>query len=630
MDNTFNKAIDPSDPSTPPEILTRLARSKCLSTRLAVAENPNTPENILNHLWEKHPASILKNPILNFWELSNPAGFRKHIDTAALLALYLHTGKSHSTLPTHIFTSEIFKKTIERAYSHSDPRIFKYAPFDPDPKNRLTFLNASLSQRNFDLFLEHAPEQAWDALANDPDPEIRLHFSKLLSITPSNIKPPRNAFTEAVRTLANLEDIDIHQHLARSPIIPPDVVDRIAHGVDLIAKTSLSGCLFIEEETLQLLLQDSDEKIRLEFAKYSSLPSAHQILLKDNSRNVRSKLAQNTRLSLSTLSQFDIKDHPSVLKNVFKNPRTNEKLRSRIFTEGHPDVRDVLTDYAIPINPRFYIAHKHLVPLDVRRKLPGRSGLSAPVIAELATDPDCQVRLQIANRLTGQYGWRVTPANLSLLARFIIDPAPEIRLSICNDPRLSTSQLITLSQDEVPEIRIKLAKHVLGELKNYRNSKHLNYYSSLYKKVAPLLLTLAKDSNSNVRHTVACGEEAPPDALGILFDDPLPKIQTSVKQITRFPFGSILDLEKNYSNDPKSGRFRETGTSPSNESLHLFAHSNNPFLRHISARYSRTTLSDLRALVNDPHPVVREAALAKLAMRESKKTPLIQHSIQPA
>lgn len=61
-------------------------------------------------------------------------------------------------------------------------------------------------------------------------------------------------------------------------------------------------------------------------------------------------LAQNWGVKLPILSQFDIKDHLSVLKNVFKNPRANEKLRSRIFTEGHPYVRYVLAEQGTPSN----------------------------------------------------------------------------------------------------------------------------------------------------------------------------------------------------------------------------------------------------------------------------------------
>lgn len=58
--------MNPVDPSTPPEELQFLARAKKVSIQRAVAENPNAPETLLNTLWEKHPACMLANPILDF------------------------------------------------------------------------------------------------------------------------------------------------------------------------------------------------------------------------------------------------------------------------------------------------------------------------------------------------------------------------------------------------------------------------------------------------------------------------------------------------------------------------------------------------------------------------------------
>jgi hypothetical protein len=622
--------MNPADPSTPPEELQFLARAKKVSIQRAVAENPNAPETLLNTLWEKHPACMLANPILDFWEITEPGSLLRHVTPPALLALYNHLGKSGMDLPTHIFTSDSLKKTLERAFSHSDDRIFLHAPFDPNAKNRLIFLQAAHRQSYFDLFLEQAPDRAWSALANDPDPEVRLHFAQLLSITPSSTNSPRPAFTEAVRKLANLEDLDIHQHLARSPIIPPDVIERIARVADSVAKTSLSGCLFATQESLQLLCQDEDEGIRRAFAKNSTLNAAHQILVKDTSPQVRSLLAQNRQVKLPILSQFDIKDHPSVLKNLFKNPRANENLRSRIFTEGHPDVRDVLTDHGTPLKSRFFIAHKSLIPLHVRRQMHSRTGLPAEIVAELATDPDRQVRLSIAKRLTGQYGWRTTKANLDLLGGFINDPDSEIRLSVCTDSRLTSSQIASLTQDVVVEVKEMVTSNILQRLKAYRNSRQPHYYRNLYEKTAHLLLARAKDPESRVRQAIARSKEAPPEALGILFDDPVPAISSAVRSTTQFPFGAILDLEKTALSSELKGPFRQGDSSPTSIAIHHFAHCKNPFLRHIAAHYSRTTLSDLRALGNDPHPVVREAAIAKLAMRESKRTSPLQYTTQPA
>jgi hypothetical protein len=258
-----------------------------------------------------------------------------------------------------------------------------------------------------------------------------------------------------------------------------------------------------------------------------------------------------------------------------------------------------------------------------------RTGLPAEIVAELATDPDRQVRLSIAKRLTGQYGWRKTKANLALLGGFISDPDSEIRLSVCSDPRLTSSQIASLTEDEVVEVKEMVTSNILQRLKGYRNSRQPHYYRNLYEKTAHLLLARAKDPESRVRQAIARSKEAPPEALGILFDDPVPTIHSAVRSTTQFPFGAILDLEKAALSSELKGPFRQGDSSPTSIAIHHFAHCKNPFLRHIAAHYSRTTLSDLRALGNDPHPVVREAAIAKLSNRESQKNPPLQHTNQP-
>ena len=70
--------MNASDPTTPPDILASLAKSSETAVRRAVAENPNTPVDVLNTLWNKFPEALLANPIIAFWELTEPAALQKN------------------------------------------------------------------------------------------------------------------------------------------------------------------------------------------------------------------------------------------------------------------------------------------------------------------------------------------------------------------------------------------------------------------------------------------------------------------------------------------------------------------------------------------------------------------------
>src|ERR687885_2541233 len=59
------------NPSTPPELLQKLAKSGNATTRLHVAANPNTPTKVLLNLGSEFPEALLDNPIFPLLLLEN-------------------------------------------------------------------------------------------------------------------------------------------------------------------------------------------------------------------------------------------------------------------------------------------------------------------------------------------------------------------------------------------------------------------------------------------------------------------------------------------------------------------------------------------------------------------------------
>ena len=215
------------------------------------------------------------------------------------------------------------------------------------------------------------------------------------------------------------------------------------------------------------------------------------------------------------------------------------------------------------------------------------------------------------------------------MARFIADPESEVRHEVCRDPRVTVAQFAELARDPVPDIRAHVVQHLLELLSNHRNSKRFTVYSTFYEEVASIILERCRDTDPNVRLVIANGMDAPPQGLNILFDDPSPEVQRAVHAHSQWPFGAVLDFEKKH---PLFGinNSRHGQTTPSSLLIHEFTQGDNTFLRYIAAQSARTSLFDLRALVDDPHPAIRDMAAAKIKLRTAKiqkdKTPPISQA----
>jgi len=613
--------MNASDPTTPPEILASLAQSPETSVRLAVAQNPNTPVEVLNTLWNKFPETLLANPIVAFWELTEPAALQKNISPESHLASYNHLRRIGAELAPHIHTPECLKKAIEHAFRQEDTRVFEHAPFDPVAEVRLMFVKTAISSSSGRFFNVKAPESSWQNLSNDPHPAVRRSFAELLRVISGHIEQPSSHFIQATRALAASNDEEVFLELSKCPSIPGDVVQRLALSDSLDIRCTLAHCSNTPQESIKRLCHDLYESVRLAFAKNCPLEHAHEVLLKDPSQKVRETLASNYRVSRQILLQFDLKDDPAVLRNVVLNSHAGEELRNRILIEGHPDVKQVFASDGFRLTSRLYFTHKNTISKAILSKLSRRTGLNPEIVADLATTPDASIRHSIAHRLRGQYGWRDTPANLALLEQFSADPDQEIRKLVCTDPRLTSKQTAHLARDSEPEVREEVLENVLQRLEKHRNCDRTSSYAAFYRKICPLLVEAANDPAASVRLLLAGARETPPSALGILFDDQDDNIRSAARRHSIWPFGAMLDFENDH---PKfKGPTRHGDTSPSLSVLHHFAQSRNPFLRQLTAQCSRTGMRDLRALAADSHPFVRETALARISKRKKPKTSAI-------
>lgn len=206
---------------------------------------------------------------------------------------------------------------------------------------------------------------------------------------------------------------------------------------------------------------------------------------------------------------------------------------------------------------------------------------------------------------------RATPRNIALVNKFAKDTDLRIRHEICTDWRLDAESTASLFAEPDPVLRKKTLCALLGFLVAEREGRRFENYVKLYRAKARLIVSLAQDPDHAVRFAIASCKEAPPAAMKILFDDPEGFIREAVLAHDRWPYGVMLDLERNQKSGNES--LFHGLTTPSSSALRLLAASRNPFLRLLVVRCKRTPVAEIRKLTNDRIPEVRKAAERRLS-----------------
>jgi hypothetical protein len=603
-----------SDPSTSIDDLISFSDDPRPEIQRALARNPNTPIDLLQHVWQAHPDCILENPILTLWEFTKTGSAAELIGEGPLLSLYNHLRRHGEDLPAHIFHSKTLPALARQGLLRFDSAVFEYLPFEKDQAIRLRMIEHPANLKLFDVYQSYAADPIWERFATDPHPEIRVQFANMLRSAPLDKVPQRlEIFSKAARLLARDERYEIQIHLANSRYLPADLIEQLSKSSDARIREALTRCVFAPSPVLRNLARDSEEEVRLALAKYSASSDIHAIILHDLSMNVRRRLAENASLSRETMGLFDLRDHPDVLGALFRNPKANGALRLKILRGTSPEVQKVLLRMGKSLTPSFYRNIKPLVCPDILEQLGGAVSLHREIVEDLARDSRPEVRLGVARRITNRHNFAPLPKNVALVNAFACDSDPRIREQVCTDWRLKKSATAVLFGDPDPRVRKKALCAVLDQLVASRDARRFLDYQETYREKASLVVKLARDPDLMIRDVIANCPESPPAALKILFDDPEPLIRISARNHDRWPYGVMLDLvrKQNSNIDPRS--LFQGETTPSIRALRLLAASRNPFIRFLVARCKRTPVVELRKLSSDPHPVVRETSVQRFS-----------------
>jgi hypothetical protein len=633
------------DSDTHPDVLSQLAESKDEVVAAAVAANPNTPESVLFHLWVKHPAALLKNPILHLWEFTEPGSLQSKIPPAALLSLYAHLIENEAgQIPENILPVKRRMQLFDDAMKidhHADFDIFAR---DPSPQIRCLFIDP---QRSFyshgqkKVFIQ--PETILN-LARDSDPSVVLALAEVFSRGPLRgnryVSSEVDTFDAAARILFAYRIPAIDLLLSKASGLPPDLIDELSKYEEETIRENVSKLERAEIETHLRLCRDHSVCVRKTLAAATHFDSVQAIFLNDPSLEVRQALAASSHLTTASKEsllihpdvetrvvfaartsspyneRFPLTENPAVLSALLGNYGTSDAIIDQIIENCPQEVQLGLLKRHKKLTREFYLQYGNKLHPKLLAHIARLGGIGGKILNELAVHPDPIVRRGVAKRLGSGGFFHVSTTNKYLVDLLVQDSDDEVREKMYDDRRLNKHQRLVLFRDKSPFVREKILRLVLGWLLTYRNCDYVWTYSDLYGFYQQAIVELASDPCKDVRLELATSREAPPTALGILFDDPDEEIRAAARRHERFPYGTILDLEK--AKPRLKGKFIRVKaglTIPSRDALKVLSKSRNPFLRYQVALHYKSGLHILRKLATDSHPLVRETAQARLQKR---------------
>ena len=633
------------DSDTHPDVLSQLAESKDEDVAAAVAANPNTPEAVLFLLWEKHPACLLKNPLLHLWEFTEPGSLQSKIPPAALLSLYAHLIENEAgQIPENILPVKRRMQLFDDAMKidhHADFDIFAR---DPSPQIRCLFIDPKKS------FYSHGQKKVFIRsetilnLARDPDPSVVLALAEAFSRGPLNgnryVTSEVDTFDAAARILFAYRIPAIDLMLSKARGLPPDLIDELSKYQEEAIRENVSKLERAEIETHLRLCRDHSVCVRKTLAAATRFDSVQAIFLNDPSLEVRQALAASCYLSTASREsllthpdvetrvvfaartsspyneRFPLTEDPAVLSALLGNYGTSDAMIEQIIENCPQEVQLGLLKRQKKLTREFYLQYRDKLHPELIAFIARLGGLGEKILKEMVANPNPIIRRSVAKRLRSGGFFHESKTNKYIVDLLVHDSDDQIRETIYNDHRLTQKQRLLLFQDSSAIVRENILTLVMGWLLIYRNCDSLWHYSSKYSFFLKAIVALARDPSKSVRLELATSREAPPRALGILFDDPDEEVREAARRHKRFPYGTILDLENNL--PCLNGKFIQVTagrTIPSRDALKVLSRSRNPFLRYQVALYYKSGLNILRKLATDSHPLVRETAQARLQKR---------------
>ena len=202
------------NPNTSANRLRELSKSLDQVIRQAVAQNPNTPPDILIRLFDKFPVQVLHNPVLNFILLENPNFFEE--------IYYAHKLVFHQNkLPDFFIEWAVFNANESiRSTVASSPKIPQHY-LEQLSKDKQSFVRLQVAA-NY-----NSPVHVLEKLAQDPDKLVRESVARNPHVPPNILEK-----------LAQDKIIEVRREVAANYNTPFHVLEKLAQDPSLIVRAN--------------------------------------------------------------------------------------------------------------------------------------------------------------------------------------------------------------------------------------------------------------------------------------------------------------------------------------------------------------------------------------------------------
>ncbi len=295
---TWSRLIAFFHPLTPKQFLIKNNASHIWLERYAIAQNSNTPRQIVEQL-TRDGNQIVRDAAVNNLEQNNLT----EDDTEDKIK--------------DIFTSlfrgdDLSPEALEIAATRSNNKVLLAVANHP-----------------------HTPKSILDKLVRHNNCKISQAASLHINYDDKIPKDWENIVEKEIINLIRSTDFDVRRNIAQLGLIPESIIERLVQENNSIYEVDLAvSASNIPIDILKQLARDTDEYICLFIAKNSYTPSD---LLKHLSQrsdyyqyNVLSAVAANPNTPISTLEILATKDNPEVQEALIQNPNTPQKIKEKL------------------------------------------------------------------------------------------------------------------------------------------------------------------------------------------------------------------------------------------------------------------------------------------------------------
>lgn len=262
------------------------------------------------------------------------------------------------------------------------------------------FLDSNNPQARETLAREQTANVEWlESLALDPSVGVRVAVA-------GNPNTPPASFV----SLSKDSDLDVVQAVAealRCGHISPGALDAVAmspHTKIRVAVAAMSG---LSQETLRLLVQDSEESVRLAAARngHTSVAALIAVIATDDlnkkygigqtSVAALCALARDETLAVDSLHALAQSPFAEVRLSVVKNAAVSKAILANLTRDNCPQVREAVGAHC-DTPKEGLMALTNDASAEVRRAVAANPATSSEALASLDRDPDGEVALAVA------------------------------------------------------------------------------------------------------------------------------------------------------------------------------------------------------------------------------------------